>query len=407
MNTDTQPLYDLAPLVQLMLLGLVIALGPLAWVWARHRRRSPLRRLQALTLLTLFLTFDLVLFGAFTRLTDSGLGCPDWPGCYGNASPVGAHAEIATAQAALPTGPVTHGKAWVEMLHRYLALGVGVLISVLTLSAWVQHGRARRGAAQPPPISPWWPTATLLWVCLQGAFGALTVTMKLFPAIVTLHLAGGLVLLALLCVQAVRHAQAHGPLRPQDPPAQGAQGRLPVELAPALRRGLAATGLLLAMQLLAGGWVSTNYAVLACTTFPTCQGSWWPAMDFAQGFAIWRPLGLRQDGSHIDFAGLTAIHYTHRLLAYATLPALGLLAWRLHHHRRLPAQARWLAILGLLQLATGLSSVVLGWPLLAAVMHTGGAAALVLVWTWAWVASRAEPPTPALCPPANAPRMSA
>src|SRR6218665_3482486 len=174
-NTDTQPLYDLAPLVQLMLLGLVIAVGPLAWVWARHRRLSPLRRLQALTLLTLFLTFDLVLFGAFTRLTDSGLGCPDWPGCYGNASPVGAHAEIATAQAALPNGPVTHGKAWVEMLHRYLALGVGVLISVLTLSAWVQHGRARRGAAQPPPISPWWPTATLLWVCLQGAFGALTV----------------------------------------------------------------------------------------------------------------------------------------------------------------------------------------------------------------------------------------
>ncbi|HRM00433.1 MAG TPA: COX15/CtaA family protein, partial [Acidovorax sp.] len=110
-----QSLYDLAPLARLMLLGVVIALGPLAWVAWRNPGSSPLRRLQALTVLTLFLTFDLVLFGAFTRLTDSGLGCPDWPGCYGSASPVGAHTEIAAAQQAMPTGPVTHGKAWVEM----------------------------------------------------------------------------------------------------------------------------------------------------------------------------------------------------------------------------------------------------------------------------------------------------
>ena len=207
--TDTQPLYDLAPVLELMLLGLVIALGPLVWVWARNRRSTPMRRLQALTVLTLFLTFDLVLFGAFTRLTDSGLGCPDWPGCYGSASPVGARAEIAAAQEAMPTGPVTHGKAWIEMIHRYLATGVGVLIIVITVSSWVQQRRARRdGGQQAPPLSPWWPTVTLLWVCLQGAFGALTVTMKLFPAIVTLHLIGGLVLLALLCVQAVRHTHS-------------------------------------------------------------------------------------------------------------------------------------------------------------------------------------------------------
>ena len=114
-----------------MLMGVVLALAPLAWVWLRQREPRRPRRLQALTVLTLFLTFDLVLFGAFTRLTDSGLGCPDWPGCYGNASPLGAHAEIDAAQAAMPTGPVTHGKAWVEMIHRYLATGVGVLITVL------------------------------------------------------------------------------------------------------------------------------------------------------------------------------------------------------------------------------------------------------------------------------------
>lgn len=152
--SDTQPLYDLAPVLELMLLGLLIALGPLAWVWVRNRRSSPMRRLQALTVLTLFLTFDLVLFGAFTRLTDSGLGCPDWPGCYGSASPVGARAEIAAAQEAMPTGPVTHGKAWVEMIHRYLATGVGVLIIVLTVSSWVQQRRALRGAAEAPPLSP-------------------------------------------------------------------------------------------------------------------------------------------------------------------------------------------------------------------------------------------------------------
>ena len=114
-----QPLYDLGPLLQMLLLGAAIALLPLAWVWRRNRGPGRSRRWQALTVLTLFLTFDLVLFGAFTRLTDSGLGCPDWPGCYGSASPVGARTHIAAAQEALPSGPVTHGKAWVEMVHRY------------------------------------------------------------------------------------------------------------------------------------------------------------------------------------------------------------------------------------------------------------------------------------------------
>ena len=393
--TDTQPLYDLAPVAEVMLLGLVIALGPLAWVWARNRRSSPMRRLQALTVLTLFLTFDLVLFGAFTRLTDSGLGCPDWPGCYGSASPVGARSEISAAQEAMPTGPVTHGKAWVEMIHRYLATGVGVLIIVLTISSWVQQRRARRGMGDAPPISPWWPTVTLLWVCLQGAFGALTVTMKLFPAIVTLHLIGGLVLLALLCVQAVRHTQ-------------WAQGRLPVVVAAGLRWALIGTGGLVVLQVVLGGWVSTNYAVLACTTFPKCQGSWWPLMDFAQGFQIWRKLGMLQDGSHIGFAGLTAIHYVHRLMAYGVLAALGLVAWCFYRRGLLPAQTRWLAVLALLQLATGLSNVVLDWPLVAAVLHTGGAAALVVVLTWAVVSSRTVSTVPQeFSAPTGASRVSA
>lgn len=130
-----QPLYDLAPLLEIMGVGAVIALAPLLWVWRRNRGAGPARYLQALGLLTLFLTFDLVLFGAFTRLTDSGLGCPDWPGCYGNASPFGATHEIAMAQAAMPSGPVTFSKAWIEMIHRYLATMVGVLIFA-GLTAW-------------------------------------------------------------------------------------------------------------------------------------------------------------------------------------------------------------------------------------------------------------------------------
>ena len=392
---DSQPLYDLAPLAQMMLLGIVIALGPVAWVGWRHRGSARGHRLQALTVLTLFLTFDLVLFGAFTRLTDSGLGCPDWPGCYGSASPVGARADIAAAQEAMPTGPVTHGKAWVEMIHRYLATGVGVLIIVLTVATWLQWRRARADSTVSPPVmSPWWPTFTLVWVCLQGAFGALTVTMKLFPAIVTLHLMGGVVLLALLCVQAVRHTQA-------------VRGVQPAVLAAPLRLGVLVTGALVALQVVLGGWVSTNYAVLACTTFPTCQGSWWPVMDFAQGFQLWRPLGLLQDGSHISFAGLTAIHYAHRLMAYAVLLALAWLAWRLHRATALRLQARWLAGLALLQLATGLSNVVLGWPLLAAVLHTGGAAALVVVLTWALSSSRAALAPQGSFAPSSAPRVSA
>src|SRR5665647_1209636 len=295
-NTMTvQALYDLSPLMRMMFFGAMLALAPLAWVWFRHRPASPLGRVQALTMLTLFLTFDLLMFGAFTRLTDSGLGCPDWPGCYGNASPLGAHAAIVVAQSAMPTGPVTSGKAWVEMIHRYLATSVGMLILVLTVVAWLGRSAGGRNM-QVQPISPWWPTMTLLWVCIQGAFGALTVTMKLFPAIVTLHLLGGLVLLALLCVQVLQFAQA--------------QQRLNAAPVSRAMRGLTWLVLtLVILQVALGGWVSTNYAVLACTQFPQCQGSWWPLMDFAQGFDLWRELGMTGEGKFLGFQALTAIHY--------------------------------------------------------------------------------------------------
>jgi heme a synthase len=388
---NSQALYDLSPLARMMAFGIVLAAVPLLWVAWRKRNGSSTARLHALTLVTLFLTFDLVLFGAFTRLSDSGLGCPDWPGCYGHASPLGAQADIAVAQSAMPTGPVTRNKAWIEMVHRYLATGVGVLILVLAVASWLAPGRrladgsanARHGPAPNlSPTSPWLATATLVWVCVQGAFGALTVTMKLFPAIVTLHLMGGLVLLALLCMQVVRQYQFR-------------TGTAPVTVSPAVRALMWATFGLLAVQIALGGWVSTNYAVLACNEFPRCQNSWWPEMDFDQGFQIWRKLGLTQQGEHIGFAALTAIHYAHRMMAAVVLLAGAVLAWVLNGVSGggmangekgavtgLRTPSRWIAALIGLQLATGLSNVVLDWPLLAALLHTGGAGALVIVMTW-------------------------
>jgi cytochrome c oxidase assembly protein subunit 15 len=343
----------LLPLGQVAAIGGVVALGPLLWWRQRSRHATPVGRLRALTLLTLFLTFDLIVFGAFTRLTDSGLGCPDWPGCYSSASPAGAREHIEAAETAMPTGPVTHGKAWIEMLHRYLASGVGLLILVMAVLSW--RLKRRVGVAAP---SPWLPTLTFAWVCVQGAFGALTVTMKLFPAIVTLHLLFGLGLLMLLCWQ--HEAYERRPLR-----------------APAvLRRAVLGVLLLALIQVALGGWVSTNYAVLACDEFPACHGGqWWPHMDFGQGFQLWRELGQRADGGWLGFEALAAIHMAHRLGAAVVFTAILALAWTLR--RRAPGWSRALLAAAGWQLASGLSNVVLDWPIAAALAHTAGAAVLL------------------------------
>lgn len=367
----SETLYNLTPLLHLLIMGALVAMVPLCWVWLRNPQASTARRVQALTLVTLFITFDLVLFGAFTRLTDSGLGCPDWPGCYGHASPVGAQFAIAFEESQMPDGPVTHTKAWIEMIHRYMAMAVGGLILTLASFAWVRRWRGDENTGVVLP------TFTLIWVGVQGAFGALTVTMKLFPLIVTLHLLGGLVLLALLTmqVQQQRSGSARNPSILLRPVVYGAT-----------LLGL----LLLTVQVLLGGWVSTNYAVLACNTFPLCQNSWWPLMNFEQGFTLWRHLGLDASGQPLVFESLTAIHYVHRLAAYVVLLYLALLGVAL---RRVPdlraaALVLWLGLL--LQLLTGVSNVVFDWPLLAAVLHTGGAAALVVVLVWILTGARAS-----------------
>jgi cytochrome c oxidase assembly protein subunit 15 len=366
--------YDLAPVATIALLGAMFALAPLAWVWLRNRGGRRTERLQALTMVTLFLTFDLVCFGAFTRLTDSGLGCPDWPGCYASASPLGAQSEISAAQTASPSGPVTHGKAWVEMIHRYLATGVGALITVLAVWNWIAARKRSLNAA------PWWATATLVWVCVQGAFGALTVTWKLYPAIVTAHLLGGLILLALLAVQSQ------------------AASRATLKIPQGLHVGAIVLAVLSLVQIALGGWVSTNYAVLACQEFPTCQGSWWPAMDFDHGFTLLRELGESKDGGYLPFAALTAIHYAHRLGAYVVLAGMAVFAWRLMAggDEALRPWTKGVGAIALWQLASGLSNVLLGWPLFGAVAHTAGAAAWVVLLTMFLMRTRASAPAKSL-----------
>jgi len=350
-------LYNLGPVFKLLLLAAVVAMGPLAWVWLRHRHHDVPQRVHQLTALTLFLCFDLVLFGSFTRLSDSGLGCHDWPGCYGHASPFGAGEEIEAAQSAMPTGPVTLSKAWIEMIHRYLAMTVGVLILTLAVFSWKRDRTL------------WaWPTLTLVWVCVQGAFGALTVTMKLFPAIVSLHLLGGMLLLVLLLIQLLR--QRH---------ALWAESRL--ALPTSVRWWLMATVGLLLLQVVMGAWVSSNYAVMACDTYPLCQGAWWPEMNFDKGFELWRHLGVDGLGEALPFQALTAIHFVHR---WHAVPVAMLLLWSafLLHKHGLTLQAKGLRLLLLLQFITGVSNAVLGWPLLAALLHTASAAGLLMLLSW-------------------------
>jgi cytochrome c oxidase assembly protein subunit 15 len=241
---------------------------------------------------------------------------------------------------------------------------VGVLILTLAVFSW-RNERTLWG----------WPSLTLVWVCVQGAFGAFTVTMKLFPDIVSIHLLGGMFLLVLLTIQWVR--QRHISDRVAERP-------LPVSIYVLTFL----TWLSVIMQAGLGAWVSSNYAVLACDTYPLCQGSWWPDMNLEKAFEFWRPLGQNAAGQAIPFQALTAIHMVHRW--HAVIPALLMLyvarGWMSNGFRQ--QGLILLALLGL-QFATGISNDVLGWPMLAALLHTGSAAALLALLTW--VLSTARP----------------
>ncbi|WP_229425464.1 heme A synthase [Massilia sp. Se16.2.3] len=353
---------DASSLYAMALTALAVAGVPLCIVLLS----SDANKYRKLVWVMVFLTFDLIVFGAFTRLTDSGLGCPDWPGCYGAANPFIAHEQIAAAEALMPTGPVTKAKAWIEMIHRYLAMGIGFLIMVLMCGSIHQWIKTHRRA-----FAPGLPVALFLLVCVQGAFGAWTVTLKLQPVIVTIHLLLGMTLLAMLAWLGERENALMAP--------------------PAPSRNLAAlhrlrwltlfAAAVLLVQIALGGWVSTNYATLACDEFPFCDGKLVPDMDFEHGFTLWRELGKTAAGHYLQFSAPVAIHWVHRNFALVVTVVLGLAAWRAWREPQLRRTARLIALVLLVQLFTGVATVFFAFPLAIAVLHNAGAALLVLLVT--------------------------
>lgn len=349
-------------LLQLGLMGLFVASIPLTMVWLS----ADANKYRKLVWVMAFLTFDLIVFGGFTRLTDSGLGCPDWPGCYGAANPFIAHEQIAAAEALMPTGPVTKVKAWIEMIHRYLAMGIGVLIMALMFQSIRQWRKTHQQA-----FAPALPVALFLFVCVQGAFGAWTVTMKLQPVIVTIHLLLGMTLLAMLVWLGGREDYL---LHPPGPTHDLAALR-------GLRTLALLAALVLVVQIALGGWVSTNYATLACDEFPLCDGKFIPQMDFEHGFTLWRELGKTAAGHYLQFSALVAIHWVHRNFALVVTLVLGLAAWRAARQPALRKTAKLIGSVLLAQLFTGIATVFFDFPLAIAVLHNAGAALLVLLVT--------------------------
>lgn len=337
-------------LIQLAIIGLLFAVLPLSLVLF-SKEQNKYRKLIAVTL---FLTFDLIIFGAFTRLTDSGLGCPDWPGCYGEANPFQAHSDIKAAEILLPTGPVTVAKAWIEMIHRYLAMSVGVLIILQMGIAWWKRKSMR--------YSPWLATILFVLVGIQGAFGKWTVTMKLQPIIVSIHLMLALTILALL----VWAWQREGKL-------------VAVEFPSRLHRLLPFAFLILMLQIALGAWVSTNYAALACHDYPLCNGEIVPELDFEHAYTLWRELGRTGSGDFLPFSALITIHWVHRSFAWFVFAILAGVAWLSRQQAETKRLGNAVFTVLVMQFMTGVATIYFSWPLAIAVLHNAGAALLVLI----------------------------
>jgi cytochrome c oxidase assembly protein subunit 15 len=317
------------------------------------RRLAWFRRVARLAAL---LALVVVVVGAWVRLTDAGLGCPDWPGCYGHVHPSQLTDRVAEINAANPDRPFDYQKALNEMVHRYIASTLGLLIIVLAaMSVW-----NRRDPAQ-PRVLPWILLGT---VVLQGLLGMWTVTLLLKPLVVTLHLLGGLATLSLLWWLS---------LAPERRDLKAAERRV---------RRLAIVGMaVVVVQVALGGWTSTNYAAAACTDFPTCQGSWWPDMDLGNAFVLWRGLGIDYEGGVLDAPARVAIHYVHRLGAYLVtlvLVTVGIAAWYRAQTRPLRWAGVWVIAALLVQLLVGMNLIWQGWPLWLGTAHNAGAALVVL-----------------------------
>ncbi|MFO1354822.1 MAG: COX15/CtaA family protein [Gammaproteobacteria bacterium] len=316
---------------------------------------------QRLLYLAAALALTVVVLGAWVRLTDAGLGCPDWPGCYGQLTVPNQPHEHAAAAAAFPDRPVDASKAWHEMIHRYVATTLGLSILGIAGLAFAN----RRDPRQPVAL----PTVLLALVIFQGLLGMWTVTLLVKPLIVVAHLLGGLSTLGLtfwLILEARRKPAMSAPR--------------------ASRRasGLALLALvILVLQIALGGWTSSNYAALACPDLPGCLGQWWPAQaDWHEAFILWRGLGVNYEGGVLDAAARVAIHFTHRLGALVTLVVMLVVGYRSARSERSTPQVaragRLVLAAVILQVALGLSTVWFGLPLWVATAHNGGAALLLL-----------------------------
>lgn len=319
-----------------------------------HMQRDSL--ICRLAILATIVALVVVVLGAWVRLSDAGLGCPDWPGCYGQIGAPEGSTEVQRANTAFPERPVETAKAWKEMIHRYVAGALGLLIAGIAVTAWL-----RRAHGTPVAL----PTALLALVIFQALLGMWTVTLLLKPLIVLAHLLGGLVTLALLAWLALSHAP-----------------RLPNLPHPRSLRGFTVLALVVLLgQIMLGGWTSSNYAALACPDFPTCQGQWLPETDFDSAFVPWHGLGIDYEGGVLSGAARTAIHLSHRIGAViATLVLAALALACLWPGRARAVQVAGGCILALLslQLALGVSTVLGRLPLHIATAHNGGAALLVL-----------------------------
>ena len=312
-----------------------------------------------LTAAVSLLALCVILLGAYVRLSDAGLGCPDWPGCYGHLVVPESPQAVEQANQAHPSRPLHAGKAWKEMVHRYLAGSLGLAIAVVAVVAWRDRERGRGVLL---------PTVLVALVAFQALLGMWTVTLMVNPTIVTAHLIGGMATLALLWWVTLREGRwwsdlASAPLAALRPWVRGAVA-------------------LVIVQLLLGGWTSTHYAAMACPEFPTCHsGEWWPAADFREGFVLWQPLGVNYEFGVLDSPARTAIHLAHRTGALVVLLYVAALAWAVVRRSVSPGQRRLGLVLALVlaaQIALGITNVVGRLPLPVAVAHTGGAALLLL-----------------------------
>lgn len=341
--------------------------------WFRH-----------LTLVTLLLCFVVIVFGAYVRLSDAGLGCPDWPGCYGHLTVPDAAHEVQRAEQKFPQRPVEAHKAWKEMTHRYIASTLGFLILLMALWSWKSNDE------QMPRRLP---RFLLALVIFQGMLGMWTVTWQLKPLAVCAHLLGGMTLAALLFWQWLSLGKAAVPVEPEAPSrfarnerqawvqmqeetAETAPTRAPFYL-----RALAALGLAaVAVQIFLGGWTSSNYAALACPDLPTCHGQWWPETDVKEAFTLWRGLGTNYEFGVLDSRARVTIHVFHRAGAVVVTVLLVLLALLMLRQPQPSLKiCGWATLVALsVQVIIGLSIVKLQLPLLLADMHNAGAAVLLL-----------------------------